>query len=217
MHHRLHTTLSTLLLLCAFASHSAKAQDILASTGVSTRSYSYVEVEYLANVDQDFPFLINGLLDISRGFAITGRYTNQRAQLVSDSEALSGEARSDLFTVGLLYHNQFLNFSNTDWFAEVGAGRLQLNVETNLADITQGINLFRLAGGVRHTLSERLEVELSTDFLLAAATDITNQSSDLTVSARGVYRVTRNFDLALSFTEVPNANNIGLGFRFTWQ
>lgn len=216
MQHPLRTTISSLLLLCALIANPTKAQDILASTGVSTRSYNYVEVEYLTNVDQDSPFLINGLLDISRGFALTGRYTNQREQLISDSPILSGEASTDVFLIGLLYHTQLLNLSSTDWFAEVGVGRLQLDVDTEAVQITQGINLFRLAGGVRQTVTERLEIELSADFFFVASTDVTNQSEDFTVSARGVFRVARNFDLALSLTEVPSANILGLGFRFTW-
>ena len=76
--------------------------------------------------------------------------------------------------------------------------------------------MVRLAGGVRQTVTERLELELATDFLCAAETDVTNQSTDLTVSARGIFRVTKNFDVALSLTEVPSANIVGLGLRFTF-
>jgi len=216
MHHLLPRGLTFGFLLIGLLANQSNAQDILSSTGVSTRSYNYVEVEYLTNVDQDTPFLINGLLDISRGFSITGRYTNQREQLVSDSASFSGEASTDLFTIGLLYHNRLFRLPNTDWFVEAGIGRLQLDVDTEAVQISQGINLVRLAGGVRQTLTERLEVEVSTNFLHAADTDVTNETQDLTVAARGVYRVTRNFDVALSLTEVPSVNIVGLGFRFTW-
>lgn len=216
MRHLLPKGLAAIFLLSALLANPSSAQDILSSTGVSTRSYNYIEVEYLTNVDQDTPFLINGLLDISRGFALTGRYTNQREQLISDSASFSGEASTDLFTVGLLYHNRLLALSNTDWFVEAGLGRLELDVNTEAVQISQGINLGRLAGGIRQTVTERLEVELSTVYLYAASTDITNETGDLTVSARGVFRVARNFDVALSFTEVPSVNIVGLGFRFTW-
>lgn len=215
MHHTLRTGLSAIILLSALISNPLAAQDILSSTGVSTRSYNYVEVEYLTNVSQDAPFLINGFLDISRGFAISGRYTNQSAQLNLVSDDL--EISTDQFTLGLLYRNQLLGLSNTDWFAEVGIGRLQVQIDSNAIRATQGVNLFRLSGGLRRTITERLEVELATNFLLTQSDGFVNEVQDLTVSARGVYRVGKNFDVALSLIEVPNANLVGLGFRFTWQ
>lgn len=216
MYHLLHRGLISTFLFSALVANQADAQDILASTGVSTRSYSYIEAEYVVNSDQETPIIINGLVDIARGFALTGRYTNQRDQFTSDVDSFSGDATLDLFTVGLLYHNQLFELKNTDWFAEIGVGRLQLQVDTEAVKLTQGINVALLSGGVRHTVTERLELELATNFLIAQQTDVSNQNTDFTVSARGVFRVTRNFDVALSLTEVPTANIIGLGLRFTF-
>lgn len=194
----------------------AQAQDILSSTGSSTRRYNYVELQFLTNVDQSNPFLVTGLLDLTRGFALTGQFTNQREQLISDEPNLNGEAGTDLFTVGLLYRNQLFSFQNSDWFVEGAAGRLQLEVDTPAAQITQGILILRGSGGIRQTLTERLELELSGDVLFAEATAVTNSSTDVTVSATAVYRVVRFIDVALSINEVPNTNIVGLGLRVTW-
>ncbi len=216
MHVTLRDGLLTLVFMSAITGKTATAQDILASTGVSTRSYNYAEIQYLTNVDQSNPFLVTGLVDLTRGFALKGQYTNQREKLISDSADLTGDARTDLFTLGVLYHNRLRGFSDTDWFAEVAAGRLQLQVDTPLVKITQGVLIGQVAAGIRHTLTERIELEVSVDAVHAKATSVTNSSTDLTVSAIGIYRVMRNFDIALSINEVPSTNILGIGLRFTW-
>lgn len=194
----------------------AQAQDILSSTGSSTRRYNYVEVQFLTNVDQSNPFLVTGLVDIAYGFAFIGQFTNQREQLISDEPNLNGEASTDLFTLGVLYRNRLFRFKETDWFVEAAAGNLQLEVDTPAAQITQNILILRGSGGVRQTLTERLELELSGDVLFAEQTAVTNSSTDVTVSATAVYRLFRNFDIALSLNEVPNTNIVGVGLRVTW-
>lgn len=211
-----HIALILFIFMTFITGKDASAQDILSSTGSSTRSYSYLEVQYLTNVDQSTPFVVTGLLDLSRGFALTGQYTNQSEQLISDSADLTGEARTDLFILGLLYHNRIGLVPNTDWFVELGLGHLQLDVDTSIVEISQGVLIGRAVGGFRHTFSERVEAQVSAEALYADGTDVTNESIDLTVSATAVFRVLSFFDLALSVNEVPSANIFGLGFRFTW-
>jgi len=68
-----------IILLSAFSVGNVSAQDIFRSAAQSTRSYNYIEAQYLANVDQISPFFVKGLLDLNGSFALTGRYTNQRS------------------------------------------------------------------------------------------------------------------------------------------
>jgi len=216
MYHLLLRLLPAVVLVSAITGNTASAQDILSSTGVSTRSYNYAELQYLTNVNQSNPFLATGLLDISRGFALTGQYTNQQEKLISDNELLNGSARTDVFYVGLLYHNQLFQLPDTDWFAEAAVGRLQVDFDTTAIKVVQGIFISRFGGGARHTLSERAEVEVSGEAVYVESSAVTRESLDVTVSATAVYRVLQNIDIALSLNEVPSANIFALGVRLTW-
>lgn len=185
------------------------AQDVFGSTGSSSRSYSYIEFQYLTNVDTDTPIYIIALLALNDRLSLSAEYLQQ-----SDSVVIEGfdvDATADGTSVGLLYHRPFNRFEDTDWVAGLAIGKITAEASADALGLTEKTddNFQQAYLGLRKTLSERLEGEVG---IRLTRIDSTDTSGDV----RLVYRLAESIDVALGVQDVPDENFLGIGFRYTW-
>jgi len=101
----------------------------------------------------------------------------------------------------------------------VAAGQLLTEYDVPPTTATNGFKGNRKATilqsgiGLRHALTERLEVEASTDVSVKEATDLAPGGTSVTFSASAVYRLFSRFDAAVGVYE---NDKIGIGLRLTW-
>ncbi|MCK5923158.1 MAG: hypothetical protein KAG66_19620 [Methylococcales bacterium] len=183
------------------------AQDLFKSTGTSTRSYNYIEAQYLFELDIDVPFLATFSIDIDESLSITAEYFTISQILTFNGEDFDVDASTAI--VGLLYHRPLSRQRNIDWFAAMSVGREEAMVSAGgqtLKDTTpKHVGLV----GLRQSISARLEAEAAVRVQQVVSTDVS-------VEFKVVYRVAGNFDIALGARDVSDADLLGIGLRYTW-
>lgn len=206
-----------LALASTLLSTSAISQDLFSSTNSTVHSYSYVEVQYLLDVDAKPPLLASLLLDVSDHWSLKAEYLNQdfgnvAAQFGLDPNRVQLLASAQALGIGGLYHQPLAQIDQTDWIAGFMLGRIEIVGEAPAINRStreaQGFQEFY--AGLRRTFSSRLEGEAALNLLH------TDGEVDLTVDVKFVFRVINSIDLALAGNELGGADIIGIGLRYTW-
>ncbi|MBX2825072.1 MAG: hypothetical protein KTR33_10110, partial [Gammaproteobacteria bacterium] len=135
----------------------AAAQDVFGNTGSSTHSYNYVEFQYLVNIDTDLPLYLTALIDINESLSFNAEYLRVTESVTESGQTLDLEAQQ--YGIGLVYHEPFGNFESTDWVAGFLIGRITASGRLGNVRASIGENFQQVYGGLRKTLSEKLEAE----------------------------------------------------------
>lgn len=183
------------------------AQDLFRSTGTSTRSYNYIEAQYLFELDIDVPVLATFLIDIDESLSLTAEYFTISQILTFNGEDFDVDATTAI--AGLLYHRPLSREKNIDWFVAMSVGREEAMVSARGQTLKDATRKHVGLLGLRLTISAGLEAEAAVRVQQVVSTDVT---AELKV----VYRVAGNFDIALGARDVSNADLLGIGLRYTW-
>lgn len=197
--------------LALTATSTLQAQDLLRSTGVATRSYNYVEIQYLVDMEASPPLLATLVMDITDSLSFRGEYLNQSFNISDPESGLAFDADAEALSVGVLYHQRLDAMENTDWVAGFMVGRAE--VEGRFLGISaKETNNFQEAYlGIRRTLSSELEFEVGANFYRGDDGDI-----DPTADVKLVLRIQPSIDIALAGNEIGEADILGIGLRYTW-
>lgn len=197
--------------LLAVVAAPVQAQDLVSSVNSVTRSYNYVEIQYLPDVDADLPILAIAVIDINDNWSLRGEYTKLDIDLGDDSVDFDAVA----YSVGVLYHKPLVAMSNSDWVAGLSLGRIDLEIDYAFLDepITGSVDFQEGYLGIRRTLTPKLEGEAG----VTAYHDEDESDISLEGDLKLVYRVRPSLDIALSLNEIGEGDLFGFGLRYTWN
>ncbi|MFK7853996.1 MAG: hypothetical protein AB8B79_07785 [Granulosicoccus sp.] len=201
-----------LITLPMMAGSHAWAQDLLGSTGSTTRSYSYFEVQYLPELDTDLPLLANLVVDITDSISVRAEYLKQASTLIDAGTGLEIDFDGEALSLGLLYHQPLAAIADSDWVAGLSFGRVRVegSFANGLFNVETSDDFQEAYAGIRRTLSDKVEGEAGiTAFRILGDTDFTG---DLRI----VFRVRPSVDVALALNEIGEGDLFGIGFRYTW-
>jgi hypothetical protein len=183
------------------------AQDLFKSTGTSTRSYNYIEAQYLLELDIDVPVLATFLIDIDESLSLTAEYFT--VSDIVNFEGVDVDVDASTATAGLLYHRPLSRAKNVDWFVAMSIGREEAMVSAGGQTLKDAKRKHVGLVGLRQSISAKLEAE-------AAVRVQQVNTTDVTVDFKVVYRVAGNFDIALGARDVSDTDLLGVGLRYTW-
>jgi len=156
-----------LSILFILSSSQLHAQDLLSSTGNATRSYSFVEFQYLPELADDtdgLPLLLNAIAAITDRISLTGEYQrvgNNASNAAGDTAKLEGENLQG----GFLYHQEFPFLADSDWVAGLSVGRTRLEAERTrnsdgLRETAEStVNFQEVYAGLRRSFTDKIEGE----------------------------------------------------------
>lgn len=201
-----------LIALPMMAGTHVRAQDLLGSTGSTTRSYSYFEVQYLPELDADLPLLANLVVDITDSISVRAEYLKQATTIVEPSSGLEIDFDGEALSLGLLYHQPLAAIADSDWVVGLSLGRVSAEgsafgglLTTEVSDNTQ-----EAYAGIRRTMTDKIEGEAGLTALRVSG------DTDVTGDLRVVFRVRPSVDVALALNEIGEGDFFGIGFRYTW-
>lgn len=207
--------------LAYLVSAAASGQDLMDDAGSVTRSYNYVEGFYLLNLEDDlpdgaavdFPALFRVSVDLNEKYSLYGEYINQSYSLSAGGD--TGGLDLETYELNLRYRDTFNAMANTDWVAGLGYGYIVLDLFSDTAGslISDNSGFYNGYVGLRRTISQRLEGEIGIDFF--RLTD--GGSFEGTGEVALVYRVSPRLDIAFGGVDLTDANNYGIGLRYTWN
>ena len=207
---RLFACLFTIFTLTASA--PLWSQDLLGSTGSTTRSYSFVEVQYLPDLDADLPLLATIVVDVADSISVTGQYLKQSTSLIEPETQVEFDLDGEALSIGLLYHQTLDAISDSDWVAGLSLGRVRAEGSALNGLVTAKSSEEFQEGyiGIRRTMTNTIEAEFGlTALRLDGDTDVTGEF-------RAVFRIRPSLDIALALNEIGEADLFGVGFRYTW-
>ena len=207
--------------LAYLVSTATSAQDLMDDAGSVTRSYNYIEGFYLLNLEDDlpdgaavdFPALFRVSVDLNEKYSLYGEYINQSYSLSAGGE--TGGLDLETYELNVRYRDTFNAMANTDWVAGLGYGYIVLDLFSDTAGslISDNSGFYNGYVGLRRTISQRLEGEIGIDFF--RLTD--GGSFEGTGEVALVYRVSPRLDIAFGGVDLTDANNYGIGLRYTWN
>lgn len=202
--------------LLAVASSPSQAQDLVGSANSVTRSYNYVELQYLPEMDNDLPILALAVVDLNDNWSLRGEYLRQEETDNSLGVAIDAEAIG--YSIGLLYHQPLQAMENSDWVAGLMIGRIEIEVTSDLLveRLTEEIDFQEFYLGIRRTLSPELEGEIGLNAYRGEEPDGSNDTS-ISGDLKLVYRIRPSLDIALSLNEIGETDLLGIGLRYTWN
>lgn len=192
-----------------------QAQDLVSSVNSVTRSYNYVEIQYLPEIEADLPILAIAVIDLNDNWSLRAEYTKLDA---GEEDLFELEASSS--SLGVLYHKPLAAISNSDWVAGLMIGKVDIEIDSPIFEQTlEGSSNFQEGYlGIRRTLMPALEGEVG---LTAYRSEDENGENDITFEGdlKVVYRVLTSLDVALSLSEIgiSDGNLFGFGLRYTWH
>lgn len=214
------------------------AQDLFKSTGTSTRSYNYIEAQYLFDTVINVPILATLLLDIDESISITAEYLKQSDSVLfedfDDDGDVNVDAESTSAMIGLLYHQPLSRQRNIDWVAAVSVGQVEAMAAARGVSLKSTARTHVGYFGLRQSISARLEAEIGARIVQRDATKATvgvpdnipfdpdtvdtriAGATDVLVDLKVVYRIAGFFDIALGVQGVSEGDLLGIGFRYTW-
>lgn len=210
---------STLILsiLSLMGSSHLQAQDLLGSTGSVTRSYSYVEFQYLPEIADDtdgLPVLLDIVVAVTDTISLTGGYQLAAASASNAAGDVTAAVQVQSLTVGVSYHQELTALANSDWVAELSLGRNEVKASRNeRGDVTsaQGSSNFQFAyAGIRRSFTDKLEGEVG------ITVERNEVDTEVTGEIRAVYRLMDPIDIAVAFNDIGETDLFGIGLRYTW-
>lgn len=202
--------------LALASSTNLQAQDLFGSANSVTRSYNYVEAQYLPGMDVDLPVAATIVVSVTDQWSIWGQYI----QADNDSaggelglgEATAADISVSAMSLGLLYHSSFQMFADTDWVAGFAVGRVETegNVPVFSLRYESTTTVQEAYLGLRRTLAPKLEGEIGLDVLRS------DGDFDTTGIVKVVYRVLPAIDIALGLNDIGEEDTFGIGLRYTW-
>lgn len=199
---------------------TVEAQDLFDSTNTATRSYNFVELQYITDMDVDLPLLANISVAVTDSISFVGVYTKTDVDVDDDdTDGITLDAGVESFGIGLEYHNTFNYFSDTDWVAGLIVGQARIDLSASAVDeFGQDIGIqiedtssFQQASlGLRRTLTAKFEGEAGLSLFR------TSDDSEVTGFAQVVYRLIPAVDIAISLTDITEQDLVGIGLRYTW-
>jgi len=195
------------------------AQDLLSSTGTATRSYSFVEFQYLPEIAKDtdeLPIRLSLIAAVTDSISLTGRY-QQAAFADSDNAGNALTAEIESIQGGVLYHQEFPYLADSDWVAGLSVGRNDSTLRATTNGVTVGggeatINFQEAYVGLRRSFTDKIEGEAGLVVFR------TREDTDVSGSIRVVYRLLDPVDIAVAVNEIGgDADELfGIGLRYTW-
>lgn len=211
-------TLLILSILSLVGSANLHAQDLFGSTGSTTRSYSYVEAQWLTNLDTDgVPLRANILVAITDSISISGEYFSQSG--VVPFLGTDVEIEVEQISAGLVYHRPFTFIENSDWVVGLSLGQVRANLRAANADRSVSVKtedpIQQLYVGIRRSIVDKLEGEVGINVVRS------EEDTSAVGSVRFVYRVLPAIDIALALNDIGadddrQDNLLGIGLRYTW-
>lgn len=197
--------------LLAAVTAPVQAQDLVSSVNSVTRSYNYVEIQYLPEVDADLPILAIAVIDINDNWSLRGEYTKLDIDLGDDSVDFNAVG----YSLGVLYHKPLAAMSNSDWVAGLSFGKIDLEIDYIYLDepITGTTDFQEGYLGIRRTLTPQLEGEVG----VTAYHDEDDSDISFSGDLKLVFRVRPSLDIALSLNEIGEGDLFGFGLRYTWH
>ena len=197
----------------------ALSQDLFESTNSASRNYSYLELQYLFDVDASPPIMATFLLGISTHWSLKAEYftqdeTESLSTLQGDPESVRIDVESQSVSIGGLFHTALPVFDQTDFIAGLMFGRTEIEGEVSsdfLNFTVDDSNTFQeVSLGLRRPFLPTLEGEVTVNYLRES--DDSETTADITL----VFRALKFLDIALAGNQLGGKNILGLGLRYTW-
>lgn len=195
------------------------SQDLFESTNSTTRSYSYLELKYLFNVEASPPLMATLLLGVSGNWSLKADYwTSDETELLTNLQGGSEPVRLDVesrsFSIGAMFHASLPSIADTDWIAGLMVGQIDLTggVVSEFLDFTvdDSSTFQEVYLGVRRSFLPQLEGEVTVNYLIKPDDRVT--TADITM----VYRALEFVDVALAGNSLGEDEVFGVGLRYTW-
>ena len=194
-------------------------QDLFDSTVSTTRSYSYLELQYLFDVDASPPVMATLLLGVSSNWSLMAEYfkldeTESLSTLQGDPESVRIDVESQSVSIGALFHTALPAIDRTDFIAGFKFGRTDIEGEVSSDFLNFTIDDSRTFQeaylGFRRSFFPTLEGEVTVNYLRES--DDSETTADITL----VFRALEFFDVALAGSQLGGEEIFGIGLRYAW-
>ena len=195
------------------------SQDLFESNVSTTRSYNYLELQYLFNVDASPPLMATLLLGVSRNWSLKAEYsTRDETELLptlqGDADSVRIDVESQSGSIGALFHTAVPAIDHTDFIVGLMFGRTEIKGEV-LSDFlnftVDDSRAFQEAHvGFRRSFLPTLEGEIAVNY--RRESDDSETTADITL----VFRALEFFDVAFAGNQLGGEQTLGIGLRYTW-
>ncbi len=184
------------------------AQDVFRSVGKSSKSYRYVEAQYLIDSGVDNPYIASAYYSISDNVALRFSYFRYAGVVPVEGQLVNAALERTL--VGAVYYKPFVYLSETDWIAGLDIGREVISARLGAARASLSDTAIQGYLGLRKSVGPKLEVQGGVN--VVNANGDTNDSIDVVA----VYRIGEFLDAAVGVLGVGDIDQVGIGLRYTF-